>query len=248
MFSVCNANDIYKSEGIQSSVISSNLSSSSFVVPKTSPMKVSDVFGVSYSDEYDGAYDSQGNKVAPPKNREYDIQIYELNEVDLNQIMEKRLGWRDCCQIVLTWNSISAQFSPELNHRITDWFWNTASDLSPRYNSATRCAAQAFKDVESSTPRRIKAVNAGGCHTPSAYATIFNAVKYTAERVARANCRRCCVTIDHEGECRGEMMITSDDSDPWYMDCSDAKSRFACKSNENGPPQCSNLDSVHDEL
>ena len=42
-------------------------------------------------------------------------------------------------------------------------------------------------------------------------------------------------------------MITSDGSDPWNMDCSNAKERYSCKSNENGAPKCE-VRNVHDEL
>ena len=77
------------------------------------------------------------------------------------------------------------------------------------------CAAKAFEDYDGATPWKVKAVNTGVCETPSEYATIYDGIAAASENVMKQGCRRCCIDIDHGGAWRGEMMITSDGSDPW---------------------------------
>ena len=110
------------------------------------------------------------------------------------------------------------------------------------------CAAKAFEDYDGATPWKVKAVNTGVCETPSEYATIYDGIAAASENVMKQGCRRCCIDIDHGGAWRAEMMITSDGSDPWYMDCRQANKKYACKSNEHGTPYCEVLRSVHDEM
>ena len=44
---------------------------------------------------------------------------------------------------------------------------------------------------------------------------MYDGIAAASENVMKQGCRRCCIDIDHGGAWRGEMMITSDGSDPW---------------------------------
>lgn len=111
-----------------------------------------------------------------------------------------------------------------------------SSDMFPDTPQGT--AAKAFADVNSSSPWQVKAVDAGVCSESLSYVFLFDAIKETGKAVSEAGCTKCCVNVDHAGQWKGEMIITTDGSDPSKMDCETATELFSCRKNENGPPGC----------
>lgn len=144
-------------------------------------------------------------------------------------------------------NSTSNQWSPTLTTRMTYWLATVRKDIG--LNFPKICVTKAFQDVEYNNPSwRIKTLNRSSCHEVFQYPTVYDVFKAVTEEVVERGCQRCCIGIDHEERVwRGEFMLTTDGSDPYRMDCSDAKAAYICKSNKNSPPSC-DTSSVHDEL
>ena len=69
-------------------------------------------------------------------------------------------------------------------------------------------------------------------------------------KLSESNCKRCCAALTHGGRWRGEIAVTTDGSDPWWLDCqsSDASAYYECKQNEHGDAVCSERHSLHDEF
>lgn len=137
--------------------------------------------------------------------------------------------------------------SPTMRSQMTYWLSNIGNDLG--LNFPEKCTTKAFQDVEyNNSSWRIKTLNRGSCHKKSKYPIVYDVFKAVTEEVVGRDCRRCCIGIDHdEGVWRGEFMLTTDGSDPYRMDCSDAKAAYICKTNEDGSPSCDTTN-VHDEL
>lgn len=114
-----------KNERIQAGNKLNSLSYRDDVTFSGNNLTLSEITGITYSNEYDGLKLSDGTEISPLRNLSLDLE----NSRGTAQGLEKRLGWRDCCLIIMTWNSISSGFSPSLHQKITNWIFRSASDM-----------------------------------------------------------------------------------------------------------------------
>lgn len=127
--------------------------------------------------------------------------------------------------------------------QITNWLYNNAG------TTQGRCASAAFHDrANRETDWRVKVSNTGYCSTTATYKTIYQGLDAVFNQFTRDKCRTCCASVSRGGKWRGELLATTDGSDPWWMDCSEVDSFFQCKDNEHGDAVCVNMNDVHDDI